>query len=111
MRGGGDDGFGEPGTDVGFAADTGGVEIVDGEARDDGGEKGAGCADLVRGGLLPAEVGFLDEVFGVGRAAGHAVGEREEVLAVLREGVYGLDRFGLGCGFHLPGMTRLDGKT
>lgn len=83
------DGLGEPGADVGFASHAGEAGVVDAEAGDDGGEVGAWGADGVVWRAGPAEPGFLEDVFCVGGAAEHAVGEAEEPAA------FGFERGGL----------------
>src|SRR5690606_18290437 len=60
-------------TDVRFAADAGGLEVVEAESRDHAREEGARVLDVGDG--EESRDGVLDEVFGVAHRAHHAIGE------------------------------------
>ena len=81
------DGFGEPWADVGLAAGASGGEGVDGEAGGGGNEEGGGVEDDGAVGALPAQPDFLDEVFGLGGGAEHAIGDAEETRSRGEEGL------------------------
>jgi len=78
--------FGEPFTHVFLALHTCGLQMIDAQTthrRDQECFRGSDFA-ILRG-LLPTDEGFLQEVFGVGHAADHPVGNREQEAAILVE--------------------------
>lgn len=84
----GDKRLGQPGADVGLAADGGRVEPVEREVGDRPGQVAARVGDRA-GDPAPAQPGVLDQVLGVGDAAEHPVSDTEDHPAVPLEVVEG----------------------
>ncbi len=80
-----DDGFGQPLADVFLAPGAGGLQMVDGQAADDGDQECTRRANLCVVSLLPTDEGLLQHVFRIGYAAQHAVCNGEEQAAILVE--------------------------
>ena len=91
-----DERLGQPGPDVGLALHLERAQAVDREARRGRHQPGLGVAHGRLVGLVPADVGLLHDVFGLGSRAEHAVGEAEEARL---DGVEG------GSGSHLEAKT------
>ncbi len=81
----GQEGFGEPGSDVRLADDLGRPEPVQAQVGDGAHQVGPGVLDLRAVGAVPGEPRVLHDVLGVGDAAQHAVGRTEHQAPVLLE--------------------------
>ena len=78
LRSGGagdDDGLGQPRADVRFALGFETPQPIDRQPAGRRDEPGFGVLDTAGLGLVPPDVGFLDDVLGIGARAEHAVGE------------------------------------
>ena len=76
--------LGDPLADVALPAGPGRAEQVEADAAGDGGQPGAGRLDgllLLPGQGVPAGVGLLDDVLGVGERAEQPVGDVDQLSA------------------------------
>ena len=80
-----DDRFGQPRTDIAFAPAAGRFQDVEAEPRHHPGEVGARLRDVVVHGGVPAQIGVLHHVLGVGERAQHAIGMAGQMLAMALE--------------------------
>jgi NAD(P)-dependent dehydrogenase (short-subunit alcohol dehydrogenase family) len=83
----GNQGLGQPLAYVLFAPYARGLQMVDRKAADNRDQKSLGGADVRGRGLLPADEGLLEQVFGIGHTSHHAVGDGEKETAILGERV------------------------
>ena len=101
-RGGGllgpglDQGLGQPEALVVLALGAQAAQPVYGQARGHGDQPGLGLLYAGALGAMPAQPGFLDQVFGIGALAQHAVGQAEQARAVALEQRQGIVRGGGG---------------
>jgi len=69
------DGFGKPGTDIGFALVPRGFQLIEAEPGHDPAQECLRLAHRAAVGLHPADEGLLQNVLRIGQGAEHAVGD------------------------------------
>src|SRR5690349_16733642 len=78
-----DDRFGQPGTDIGFAAHLSGFEAIQAKPDDDAGQIRPEVGDF-RGlrGVVPAQISVLNDVLALIDGTEHAISHTDEVVAM-----------------------------
>ena len=82
-------GLGQPGADVALAGLVAALFLIDAQARHDLRQEGAIGFDLTSVDGLPAQPGFLHDVFGLRHRAEHAVGDGKQEAALGLEALGG----------------------
>jgi hypothetical protein len=91
-----DDRFGKPLADIHFAPRPRRLHAVETEPGDDRAEIAARLFDCIVIGFVPAQIGILHDVFGLGARAKHAIGKPGQRAPMALERC----DFAFGCGVH-----------